>query len=179
MPEPSNNPAAELAAIQSLYDTLQPMSVEAQARVLKYVAEWLGIADVLRPIPPAKQQTILQQADKGNGDVTDPVKLAKYATFAELFDSANPASNSDKVLVAGYWLQVCQNAESFDGQSANKELKNLGHGIANITNAVNGLKNQKPALALQLQKSGKSQQARKVYKVTVAGIKAVEAMIDG
>jgi hypothetical protein len=33
------------------------------------------------------------------------------------------------------------------------------------------------ALALQLKKSGKSKQSRKLYKLTVAGIKAVEAMI--
>jgi hypothetical protein len=58
-------------------------------------------------------------------------------------------------------------------------LKNLGQGLANITNAIDGLRNQKPALVLQLKKSGKSQQARKTYKLTVAGIKAVEVMIDG
>jgi hypothetical protein len=81
--------------------------------------------------------------------------------------------------VGGYWLQVCQNSESFDGFSVNKELKDVGQGLGNITNAIDGLRSQKPALALQLKKSGKSQQARKTYKVTVPGIKAVEAMING
>jgi hypothetical protein len=38
---------------------------------------------------------------------------------------------------------------------------------------------QKPALVLQLKKAGKSRQARKTYKVTVAGVKAVEAMLRG
>jgi hypothetical protein len=76
-------------------------------------------------------------------------------------------------------LQVCQNAETFDGFTANKELKQLGKGMANITIAIDALRNEKPdARALQVGKSGKSQQARKTYKLTVAGIKAVEAMIN-
>ena len=104
---------------------------------------------------------------------------SKYGSLAELHDSAQPKSNADKALVAGYWLQVCQGSESFDGFSANKDLKNLGHGIGNITIAINSLRRQKPALVLQLKKSGTSKQARKTYKVTVAGIMAVKAMING
>jgi hypothetical protein len=82
----------------------------------------------------------------------EQAEAPKYGSFAELFDAAKPKSNGDKALVAGYWLQVCQGAENFDGQSANKELKHLGEGLANITNAVESLKTQKPALALQLKK---------------------------
>jgi hypothetical protein len=103
----------------------------------------------------------------------------EFGSFAELFDAAQPKTGYDKALVAGYWLQVCQGADSFDGFSANKELKHLGEGLPNITSSVDTLKAQKPALALQLKKSGKSRQARKVYKVTVAGVRAVEAMIGG
>jgi hypothetical protein len=60
----------------------------------------------------------------------------------------------------------------------NKELKLLGEGVPNITMAVDALRSQKPALAVQLQKSGKTRQARKTYKLTVAGIKEVERMIN-
>lgn len=68
--------------------------------------------------------------------------------------------------------------EAFDSQSAHKELKHLGQQLPNITNALESLKNQKPALVLQLRKSGTSQQARKTYKLTVAGMRAVEKMIE-
>ena len=124
-------------------------------------------------VPEGDEDAEVQAIEKRQQDAT------KYNSFAELFDAAQPKSNGDCALVAGYWLQVCQGAESFDGQSANSALKNLGHGLTNVTNAVDTLKNQKPALALQLKKSGTSQQARKTYKITVAGIKAVEAMIRG
>jgi hypothetical protein len=95
----------------------------------------------------------------------------KYDSFAELFDAAQPSSKANMALVAGYWLQVCQGQGDFDGQSANTELKHLGQRIENITVAMNSLKGQKPSLVIQLRKSGKSQQARKIYKITPAGIK--------
>ena len=133
-----------------------------------------------------RQHPEQQDRGEGNGDEKEAAELQreqkaapKYASFADLFSAAGPETNARKALVAGYWLQVCQNAENFDGFSANSELKQLGEGLVNITVAIDGLKNEKPALAMQTRKSGNSRQARKTYKLTVAGIKAVEDMIDG
>jgi hypothetical protein len=109
----------------------------------------------------------------------EQAEAPKYGTFAELFNAAQPKTQADKALVAGYWLQVCRGADSFDGFSATKELKHLGEGVENITAAITALKVQKPALAMQLKKSGKSQQARKTYKLTIAGIQSVEGLING
>jgi hypothetical protein len=169
-------PDAEFSAIQTLYSALEPLDEDARERVLGYVAARLEITLNAK----LKAATTSSFANEEEAEVAEEQKGApKFASMAELFEATQPTSNADKALVAGYWLQVCQGADDFDGQSANKELKHLGHGMANITNAVEALKNQKPALALQLRKSGKSQQARKVYKVTVAGIKRIETMING
>jgi hypothetical protein len=169
---------AEFAAMQALYNALEPLDDDARERVVKYIVARLEIT--------ATTITEGRVKSRGNGDNGEETTLQeeeaiapKYGSFAELFDSVQPKSNPEKALAAGYWLQVCQGGDSFEGFSANKELKNLGQGLANITNAIDGLRNQKPALVLQLKKSGKSQQARKTYKLTVAGIKAVEVMIDG
>jgi len=105
--------------------------------------------------------------------------VRSFSSFAELYDAAQPKSQSDKALVAGYWLQQSLGGDNFDSFSINKELKNLGEGVPNITSALDTLKGQKPALVLQLKKSGKSRQARKTYKVTVAGLKNVENMLGG
>jgi len=59
------------------------------------------------------------------------------------------------------------------------ELKNLGHGVANITRAFNDLKARRPALAIQVQKSGRAKQARKKYKITEAGLTKVRKMLLG
>ena len=61
----------------------------------------------------------------------------------------------------------------------NALLKNHGHPVSNITRAFDLLRESKPAYAAQLEKNGKSQQARKKMKLTTAGIRKVEAVIKG
>ncbi len=102
----------------------------------------------------------------------------EYENLAELFDVTNPDTNKDRVLVAAYWLQTRNGSDSFRGYEVNKGLKDLGHGVSNVTDAINKLKAQSPSLVIQLKKSGKSKQARKTYKVTNAGEDAVRQMIQ-
>ena len=58
-----------------------------------------------------------------------------YESLAELFHAAGPKTEKDKALVAAYWVQVCENQATFQSQSLNDQLKDLGHGIGNITEA--------------------------------------------
>ena len=97
--------------------------------------------------------------------------------FAALFAAADPDTNAEKALVAGYWLQICLGQGDFDSQTANNALKSIDRGLVNITHAFTMLREMKPSLALPVSKGGKSQQARKRYKLTVLGIRSVEAMI--
>jgi hypothetical protein len=168
---------AEFSAMQTLYSALEPLDNDARIRVVDYIAARLKIA-VKSPERPSGAGVIASNGGDGAAIEEEERTAPKYKDFADLYAAARPKNQADKALVAGYWLQVCQGAENFDGFSANRELRHLGERVGNITNAVDNLKDQKPELALQLKKSGKSQQARKVYKLTVAGIKAVEAMID-
>jgi hypothetical protein len=101
------------------------------------------------------------------------------ADLASLCDLARPDTDAERALVAGYWLQCTQGQTEFTAQAVNDELKNLGHGVSNITNAFSSLKDQKPALVIQVRKDGTSQQARKKYRVTAEGKKAVDLMVRG
>lgn len=178
MAEEATGPDLEFGAMQTVFTALQNLDEEARVRVIDYVSARLGIAPVGRAAakrPEEPERVEVEEAALEQEQDAAP----KFSSFAELFDAAQPKGTSDKALVAGYWLQVCQGTDSFDGFSANKELKHLGQGLPNVTSAIDTLKGQKPALALQLKKSGKSRQARKLYKITVAGIRAVEAMIGG
>lgn len=171
----------EFAAMRKVFGALQRLpDDEARTRVISYATSRLGLqigtARVIHSHSPNAEPASNGEAEVEAMSAPSPYS---FATFAELFDAAHPQSNADKALVGGYWLQVCQGAESFGGQAVNTELKHLGEAVANITNAIDTLKNQKPALALQLKKSGKSQQARKSYKITVAGVRVVENMIYG
>jgi hypothetical protein len=169
---------AEFAAMMAVFSSLQALNEDAQGRVLEYVTSRLNIGQKPRQAVSATSTPTLEP------QVTDEIEVERvipsnFGSFAELYDASQPKTQSDKALVGGYWVQVCQGGESFDAFSINKELKNLGEGVLNITSALDSLKAQKPALALQMKKAGKSRQARKTYKVTVAGIKFVEAMIGG
>lgn len=178
MTGPAIDPDREFGAMQTVYGALQNLDEDARSRVLDYVISRLGIAPVAKA--GANQQKEAASDDAEKRALKEEQGTARtFGSLAELFDAAQPKTTADKALVSGYWLQVCHASESFDGFSVNKELKNLGQGLPNVTSAIDTLKAKKPALALQLKKSGKSQQARKVYKITVAGIRAVEAMIVG
>ena len=101
-----------------------------------------------------------------------------YPTFAELYDAARPNTGSEKALVGGYWFQICQRQEDFVSADVNKVLGDVVGPLSNVTVAFDTLKASKPSRAIQIGKSGKTQQARKKYKLTVAGIRAVEEMIN-
>ncbi len=168
-------PDEEFEAISTVYKALEALDEDARARVLNYITSRLNVTGEHK----AEDETADSAANVVAALQQEQRLAPKFDSFAELFDAARPSNNANMALVAGYWLQVCQGQGEFDGQSANGELKHLGQRIENITVAMNSLMTQKPALVIQLRKSGRSQQARKTYKVTVSGIKAVEAMIQG
>lgn len=177
MDQPKTNADDELAATSAVYKALSVLDSEARTRVVTHVTAMLEIPSFRTAYKsPKDRQTLDEDEATESGPKTDSATI--YASFAELFDAARPETDARRALVAGYWLQVCQNAESFDGQSANRELNHLGHRAGNITNAISALNAEKPALVIQLKKSGSSRQARKTYKVTTAGIAAVKAMIS-
>lgn len=105
-------------------------------------------------------------------------EAAGHASIGDLFDAADPQSEADRVLVAAYWLQVVEQAESFEAFPLSRHLKHLGHPVSNITRALGSVIGQTPRLVLQTSKSGRTRQARKRYKLTREGIRRVQAMLD-
>ena len=120
----------EFNAMRNVFQALKALpDDEARGRVLGYAASRLGLA--LGSSAAAKARPVAQ--DEGAGEETEttrmPPKASSYTSFAELFDAAHPQSNADRALVAGYWLQICQGAESFSGLAVNTELKHLGEAV--------------------------------------------------
>ncbi|MBO0333576.1 hypothetical protein J0X12_08130 [Sneathiella sp. CAU 1612] len=160
----------ELDAMNKILEALGKLDENQRIRVLLWA---INRYDVSTPSSlPEKPTNLPALLDVNSREDKD------YETFADLFNAALPNTNSEKALIAGYWLQECQGLEAFPSNSTNKELQNLGHSVANITDAFTQLKDKKPALAIQVRKSGKSKQARKQYKLTHAGITAVNEMIE-
>lgn len=173
----SENPTDEFQAFQQIHQALVALDPESRARVISSISTLLSIHN---PASPAPHKAPVVTEISAASIITEPAAPAPndtFTEFAELYAAAMPNAGPEKALVAGYWLQVCEGAESFSGHSVNNSLNHLGHKIANVTTALSALISMKPQLVLQLKKSGKSQQARKSYKLSMEGIKRVKEMI--
>ena len=168
----------EFDAIQTIHGALEPLDDEARTRVLTYIESLLGIG-AARGTPRATPTRNTSDGVGRSGPERAMRSDLPYSSFAELYAAANPKSNGEKALLAGYWIQAINGAEGFSGAAANKELTDLGYKIVNITDAIAKMKNRTPSLILQTKKSGSSRQSRKTYRVSHEGIKRVEEMIGG
>ncbi len=101
----------------------------------------------------------------------------EFAGVADLFSAAAPQTDADKALVVAYWVQERDGEAEWNSIGVNNTLKHLGHGVGNITEALDALIQQKPQLAIQTRKTGKTRQARKLYKLTTEGLKRVREML--
>ncbi len=158
---------------------VEPLDDDARQRVLAWA---IARFDVQLSPKQGRERTATSKDNGAVEETAAPVGpigvVSGFSTLGELFAAAEPATNGEKALVAAYWQQVKGGAPDFGGQEINTELKHLGHGVSNITKAIDELKNKQPALAIQLRKGGSSQQARKRYKVTEAGVKRLTAMVQ-
>jgi hypothetical protein len=160
----------ETKAIGEIASVVEALEEDQRGRVIRYILERFNIPFASKDTKTPAGSSLAESQTENPADFED---------FASLADACNPGTDSLRALVAGYWLQVVQGAQSFDAQSANKELKNLGHPSGNITMALGTLIKQKPSLVLQLRKSGNTKQARKLYKVTESGVRKIRSMLSG
>ena len=170
----------ELDAISAVSSALSALKDDsARGRVLRWAAERF---DVALPSGGSRRRDVRDADDlddvgddDGQGSDTPPA----FGEFADLYDTASPKSNSDKALVAAYWHQKILRNASFGSQPLNKNLKDMGHGLERINDALAASIKTDPKLILQVRKTGNAKQGRKMYKVTNEGLRAVERMIDG
>jgi hypothetical protein len=153
----------EINAMAQISQALENVSENVRVRVLNWVLQRYGSS---------------KESSNSKIPLVPVAEIAsEFSDFASLFHTADPKGQSEAALVAGYWLQVCNNQNDWDSLSANSELKNLGQPMANITEALTRLMKSNPRLVIQTSKSGSAKQARKKYKLTLQGIKKVQALL--
>lgn len=158
----------EIRAMTAVAEALKGLEADALQRVLSWAVARFGEGDsTLGGVP-------LQVID--NLPATRP---GSFASVHDLFESAKPESGLDRILVIGYWFQVGENQETFDSQSVNTQLKDLGYASANITRDLGYLIARTPKLVIQTRKEGTTRQARKKYRLTREGIRVVETLLEG
>ena len=183
----------EIEAIAKCHDLFKVLENDSKIRVI----QWLISKFELNPGPSTWTKTH-QQPNNSNRDtgkalpdvndeivaeeiITNPLvnkTLESYETVAECFSDASPNNEWEKALIVAAYLQVKNGLADITSFDVNKQLKNLGHASANITQAFDGNINRKPQFILQLRKDGKSKQAKKKYKVSGEGIKYANSMLQ-
>lgn len=165
----SNDP--ELKAMGLITEALGDLEPDAVTRVLRWARARFDSA--------TPEALIEKDPGEANGGRGRSAKAHEFEEIADIMDAAGATTGAERVLVGSYWFQVGEGNASVTGQQINDELKNLGIGVSNVTMAFDDLMRRKPALAMQVQKSGKSKQARKKYKLTSEGVRRVERMLRG
>jgi hypothetical protein len=170
----------EIDAMSAVATALAGIDEDARGRVLRWAAERYGVSVNLSAGRRHGGGSVDDDGAAAGEEVTDE-EIAEeapvYEHFAELFAKAQPKTDPDRALVAGYWFQVIQGQNSWQSAVLQKELKNLGHAIGNITDALSSNMRKKPQRIIQLQKAGNAKQARKTYKVTHEGLNYVQGML--
>lgn len=161
---------AELKAMEAVATALENVDEATRLRVLRWAtSRYVGMRG------PAQHAALEKLPGEQNGGQPSDVPMFEHS--GELLAAAGAETESDKALVIGYWFQVVLNQGDLESQAMNTELKHLGHGLSNITRALDQLMHQRPQLVIQLRKAGTSKQARKKYKLTNEGIKRVRQML--
>ena len=174
-PDQAALPLADLRALETVLNALARLSDEERVRVLRWAAEKLGIQQVVTGRPgggTAPRTTAIDAAFEKHPD--------GFQNVGEFLAAASPDSDVDRVLCVAVYLQDFNESPdvTLRGRQINDELKNLGHGVKNITDCINSLKLRKPQHMIQTKKTGKAKQAWKEYRVTRAGLEYAYRLIS-
>jgi hypothetical protein len=175
MDELQFSPLEELAAMKAVAEALEKLDDAAVRRVLRWAND--AFSHKTASVSEASRADAPVQTN-GAPTATAGELRVRFDTLADFYAAGDAQQDSDKALLAGYWVQVCEGDGDFDSFTINKKLKDLGYGVANITAAFNGLINRRPQLVIQTKKSGSSKQARKMYRLTIEGQRTVERMLQ-
>jgi len=159
----------ELRAMITVYEALKDLDDEAKGRVIEWVSGKFELERSERFYPEdGRSPAPTRFEEKG---------ILDFGSVAEAFASANPKNTADKALVVAAYLQASKGGTDVSGREINRELTQIGHGVNNITRAVEPLIKKKPQFLIQTRKEGKTKQAQKKYRVTNEGFMYIGKLV--
>src|SRR5947209_19282117 len=105
----------EITAITKISEALSGLEPAIIERVLRWAIDKFGVTSIHR------QDNSAHKAMNDEGSVKR-LEQESFSDFASFYDAANPRTEAEKALVAGYWLQVLQGNPDWDSQTANTDL---------------------------------------------------------
>lgn len=169
------DPLNELKTKKDIYELLKPLSKQEQIRVWRWVGEVLELysGSVMRlaggPTGQSEKARVTNQE----------IDWGSFSSAAEVLGAGNAAKDNERVLLVAAFLQEKHQKNDLTGKEISDELKHVGHRLTNVTMTIGTLVNRKPSWMIQTRKEGRSQQARKKYKVTTEGLKQALALLTG
>lgn len=178
----------EILAMSQINTALNGLSEEERYRVMQWAANKhlqntpaLKLAVPPTVTPPAGLMDNNAGTDTETGDHQAKDEAEAYDTFAEMLDASGASKDIERFLMAAYWLQVVKQQANWKSFEVNKLLKDTGHQIDNVSNALRDLSKKsktRPALVVQLSKNAASSgKGSKVLKLTTEGIKKAAQML--
>ncbi|GEM_PF-1590090 len=180
----------ELQAMSQVNAALKDLSEEELYRVMQWAANKylqntapLKLAGPTAVAPPAgvivASANTVDDADTVEGEAKDNEEVRVYATFAEMLDASGANKDTERFLIAAYWLQVTKAQPSWKSFEINKLLKDTGNQVENIGNPLRSLSKTKPAQVIQVSKNTTSTgKGSKTLKLTTEGVKKAEQMLN-
>ena len=167
----------EIDVMREISRLLNSLESHQRSRVVRWVCDKYAGENVTEPdqskneekAQPISQETKLNEQES---------QQSQLQNFADYFAAVNPQTDSERALISSYWLQIKEGRESVRAYDVNALLKDLGHPVNNITRAFDHLQSRSPQLIIQVRKKGRSQQARKKYRVTQAGIDTITEKLE-
>lgn len=177
----------ELQAMSQVNAALKDLSEDERYRVMQWAAnKYLQNSVPLKLAGPAPANVApVGVIDAGadtvaDADIVDDAKdeAQTYDTFADMLDASGANKDTERFLIAAYWLQVVKGEQTWKSFEVNKLLKDTGNQIAAITSPVKVLSKTKPAQVVQVSKNTSSSgKGSKVLKLTSEGVKKAKAML--
>jgi hypothetical protein len=164
----------EIAAMQTCTNAIESLEDDApRRRVLSYLNARFGVSVPVHPTHPQARQAPASAAVVLGTPTPGPT--GPWQNFGDLFYAFRPTSNSEKALVAGYWLQMVEGKPAFKSNQANQLLKDLGEQIPhNIQRDYDRMIEMTPSLVVLQAGSGAG---RRLYKLTLPGIQSIQSRV--
>jgi hypothetical protein len=165
----------ELEAMAKSNAAVKDLTEEEQVRVI----QWLAAKYRVNHSAPGLSTNALvlgSNNDANDTDIPESDNTKQFESFAELLAASSNDTPISRVLLAAYWVQVVEGADSFKTFELNKNLKDTGNFDDNINKKLLSLRSTKPAKVVQLARSS-AKQGHRTMKLTSHGIKEAENML--
>src|SRR5688572_4658106 len=98
--------------MSAVAQALEPLNDDERIRVLR----WAGARyQVTVTTPDDVSDTVGSGGPDEVVDAADPTADIAFDDFADFYEAAQPRSNEDRALAAGYWVQVIEGNANFQG----------------------------------------------------------------